>query len=317
MSSSDVIGGYFGLELPPVHVFPHQETMLLNSGRACFEYVLRVAKPAKVYLPKFTCDAMLEPLQRTDTSYEFYEITDQLEIREDITLTADEYLVYTNYFGIKDDYSRSVAKRYSSQLILDCAQAFYMEPPSESHTLYSPRKFFGLPDGGMLHSAFTLEESLPNDTSTARSIHLLKRLDVGAEGAYEDFKRDDASLSYQPMRTMSALTRRLMNSIDYDNAQAVRRQNYTFLHEQLGGQNRIIVPVEPAGPLCYPFRAMPILREKLIEHKIFVPLYWPNVKDWTSPDSIEYALQEEVIALPIDQRYGIDDMQRILEVIHE
>ncbi|MBQ2357959.1 MAG: hypothetical protein II395_04360, partial [Ruminococcus sp.] len=48
---------------------------------------------------------------------------------------------------------------------------------------------------------------------------------------------------------------------------------------------------ENAVPMVYPYLA-PIegLREKLIENKVFVARYWPNVLDWTTKDDIEYLL---------------------------
>jgi hypothetical protein len=43
MNLSKAIGGYFELELQS-GLFPHSEATLLNSGRACFEYILRAHK---------------------------------------------------------------------------------------------------------------------------------------------------------------------------------------------------------------------------------------------------------------------------------
>ena len=67
------IGGYFGLELRDgVHY--HEDALRLNTARNCFEYILRVHKYRKVYIPYYTCEVMLEPLKKCGVLYEFYHI---------------------------------------------------------------------------------------------------------------------------------------------------------------------------------------------------------------------------------------------------
>ena len=81
---------------------------------------------------------------------------------------------------------------------------------------------------------------------------------------------------------MSSLTRRLMASIDFDEAATRRRENYLRLHQALGPINRITLPLaDDAVPMVYPFMTNdPTLRQRLIDHKIYVAQYWPNVLQW-------------------------------------
>lgn len=58
------------------------------------------------------------------------------------------------------------------------------------------------------------------------------------------------------------------------------------------------------------------IRKKLIANKIFVATYWPNVFSWTVADSVEHGFADYLIPLPIDQRYGEDDIERILKIIN-
>ena len=97
-----------------------------------------------------------------------------------------------------------------------------------------------------------------------------------------------------------------MQSVDYESAAKKRRENYLYLHEALGRINNLYYSLEEdAVPMVYPFMA-PIngIREKLIENKVFVARYWPNVLGWTTKDAIEYLLAYQMQPLPIDQRYG-------------
>jgi hypothetical protein len=57
------------------------------------------------------------------------------------------------------------------------------------------------------------------------------------------------------------------------------------------------------------------LRGRLIQNKVFVARYWPNVLEWCGENELESKLTRHIIPLPIDQRYGEKDMERILKII--
>lgn len=98
------IGGYFEFELPEGSEY-HPEAIALNSGRHCFEYILRLRKYIKLYIPYYTCEVILEPINKLGIKYEFYHIDKKLESHFDFSiLRADEAFLYTNYFGLKDEY---------------------------------------------------------------------------------------------------------------------------------------------------------------------------------------------------------------------
>ncbi len=317
MSSSNPIGGYFELELRRGEL-PHSDAVLLNSGRNCLEYILRTKQPKRVYIPKFTCDVMLEPLDKLKIPYILYSVNERLEIKEEIEPKGDELLVYTNYFGIKTDVCYELSQKYGWRLILDYSQAFFAERPAGSHVFYSPRKFFGLPDGGMLYTDQELEERLPVAKSSSHFGHLLKRIEDGAEAGYGDFKTDDQALSNLPLMAMSKLTQRLMANIDYEASKSRRDRNLAVLDRVIGQKNKLTLKAPAVGLLCYPFLSDDSsLRHKLIEHKIFVPTYWPNVLEWTKETELEHQLADKLLPLPIDQRYDQDDMSKIAKLILE
>ncbi len=69
--------------------------------------------------------------------------------------------------------------------------------------------------------------------------------------------------------------------------------------------------------MIYPFLVLngSKLKRELIANKIYVATYWPNVLNWAEKDSFEYNITNNLLALPIDQRYSEDDMYRIIEII--
>ena len=310
------IGGYFSLELPYGEEY-HKNAIRLNTGRNCLEYILNVRGYKKVFLPYYTCEVVLEPFAKLGIEYQFYHIDVNFEIGDSFTLKAGEALLYVNYYGLKQRYVEQLAEKVGERLIVDNTQAFYAKPIAGIDTFYTCRKFFGVPDGAYLYTSKFLYEEFEQDMSFDRMMSLTKRIDQGAETGYAVFRETSHNLVGQPIRRMSKLTHRMMQGIDYKKIAQQRRANYIQLHSVLGKSNTLCLPFEEdAVPMVYPYLT-PVkgLREKLIENKVFVARYWPNVLEWTTKDDIDYLLASQMIPLPIDQRYGETEMKRIISLL--
>lgn len=97
------IGGYLELELEDRGDFLHSDGICLNSGRNALEYILiSCSGISKIWIPYFTCEVILEPIRKLNIPYSFYPINERLEIEGLLQLGESEYLLYTNYYGIKD-----------------------------------------------------------------------------------------------------------------------------------------------------------------------------------------------------------------------
>lgn len=314
------IGGYFELELSRKSSFPHSEGICLNSGRNALEYIL-INLPClkRLWIPYFTCNVVLEPLEKLHIPYSFYRVNERLEVGEELNLQEGEYLLVTNYFGIKDSYLRDLAKRYNYQLIVDNAQAYFCDPIAYVPTLYSPRKFVGIPDGGIaIFENGSDANQYQIDKSFQRCSHLLKRYEVGASGGYADFKVNSHALVGQPIQRMSALTRALLSNIDFKAVKERRLTNFSYLHKALSDKNKLEIASlsDFACPMVYPYYTDDAsLRQRLIANKVFVATYWPNVLDWCKPGELENELVNKILALPIDQRYKREEMNFIIKLL--
>ena len=310
------IGGYFSLEIPLREEY-HKDAIRLNTGRNCLEYILQARGYKKVYIPYYTCDVVLEPFKKLGVPYEYYHVNIHLEIRDEIALKAGEALLYTNYYGLKQRYTEQLVQQYGNRLIVDNTQAFYAKPIDGIDTFYTCRKFFGVPDGAYLYTDKLLDVELEQDLSYERMLSLTKRIDISPEAGYQDFRDTSKALVGQPIKRMSKLTQRMMLGIDYEAVAQRRRANYQLLNEALGKENNLELPLEDdAVPMVYPYLA-PVkgLREKLIDNKIFVARYWPSVLEYTTLDDIDYLLAYQMQPLPIDQRYGEEEMRQIIDLL--
>jgi RimJ/RimL family protein N-acetyltransferase len=310
------IGGYFSLQLKQGKEY-YPDLIKLNTSRNAFEYILRIKKYTKVYIPYFTCDVMLEPLVKLKIPFQFYKINVQLEPIFDFEIGQTECLLYNNYFGLKDVTVKKLSNSIKN-LIIDNAQAFFSKPLPNVDTFYSCRKFFGVSDGAYLQINKFEDLHLERDISIHRFSHLLKSIDCGKENSYADFIENEKGLSYNDIRFMSTLTQSILSNIDYEECKAKRIENFNFLHEKLAPFNELNIDFPTSTPaMFYPFLySKANLKDKLIANKIFVPTFWPNIFNWTNENMLEYKLAENVAYLPIDHRYNLEDIARILKVLN-
>ena len=73
-----------------------------------------------------------------------------------------------------------VARAFPGRVIVDACQAFYHVPVDGVPAFNSPRKFFGVPDGGFaMQVSPAALAALERDRSDDRCTHLLRRADRG------------------------------------------------------------------------------------------------------------------------------------------
>jgi len=315
MSLNKEIGGYFELELRQGKEY-HSRALRLNTGRNAFEYILRAKGYHKVYLPYYTCDVMLEPINKLDLAVEFYHIGLGFRPVFDFSkVNKNEVFVYTNYFGLCDAQVKEISE-VCKNLIIDNAQAFFSKPLPGIDTFYSPRKFFGISDGAYLYSTEFQEIEMGKEFSLERFSHLLGRTELGAEAFFEEFKKNEEKLKNQRIKRMSNLTQKVLRSIDYRMVNKIRIRNYAFLHSSLEKQNQLaLTSIPPFGPLIYPFLPKSRMERTVFwKRKIYVPQYWPNVMNWSDKGSFEWNLANDLICLPLDQRINLEDLEEMVKI---
>ena len=122
---------------------------------------------------------------------------------------------------------------------------------------------------------------------------------------------------------MSPLTKRILSGIDYDLAREKRRDNFEYLHKHLrekNGMSQLLDGSTASGsfiPFCYPYLIDDgaSLRDTLIKNRIYSPVYWPELKNSKVLNSSEITFVNNIVCMPIDQRYTTADMNRIIECV--
>ncbi|RDC55820.1 hypothetical protein DU508_16295 [Pedobacter chinensis] len=316
------IGGYFELELHQGNANFHDTPYRFNSGRAALGFILDNLKPVNVYVPFYTCDALLEPLKKLGINYTFYEIDQSLEIKSLPKLLANEMLLYINYFDIKVKYTEYLSQRYKDKLICDCTQSYFLKGNGVSWYFNSCRKFFGVPDGSFLYTPketdwLSIYEQLePNENFL--TAHLFARFNGETQKGYPFFQ-DNEALNGQQISQISKLSSYLLSNIDEQHAINSRKANFGFLHQALKDSNHLpILPSVDSSSSFYPY-----LPGKLMDKRqfwkllVFIPNFWNECVQRQGNEQFptEVYLSEHLIPIPIDHRYQSEDLVRILDII--
>lgn len=316
------IGGYFQLELNynNENAFPFQYSELLNSGRYAFEYLILNLpnKPSLIWLPWYTCEVMLEPLLRLGINYDFYKINSNLEISSLPKIGNNEYIIINNYFGIKDRYIDKMSSILDDKMIIDNSQALFYNNKFGLKSFYSFRKFVGVPDGGMAITKDRNKIVLDKSISYDKISHLLCRIDLDASSGYQNYKKNENNISNIGIHSMSNLSKQIISNINFEYIKEKRNRNFSIINSYLSDINLLNIPaIETFScPMAYPLLTDDTsLKEILINNRIYIPTFWPNIFKWCKIDSLEYKLGSNLIAIPIDQRYGDNEMRFIANII--
>ena len=311
------IGGYIELDKYSLPML-HEGAVAINCGRNALAYLLKAKNIKKLYIPRLICDSVTGVCEREGVVYELYHIGMDLLPSEDIELGEGEWFYFINYYSLfNNDTIAGYVKKYQ-RVIIDNAQSYFQTPLSGVDTIYTCRKYFGVADGAFLYTDAAIDKELPLDVSFERMHFLLGRFERSASEFYSEYSDNNKFFANEPIKKMSKLTDNLLRAIDYEQVKNRREENYAYLHEVLKELNLLELK-DVKGTFMYPFMIKngAKLRKQLQEEKIYIPVLWPNVLRDNDSGSAEYRLADDVLPLPIDQRYGREDMDHIISKIKE
>lgn len=304
------IGGYIELDTYTGKML-HEDAVKLNCGRNALEYLILAKGIKKLLMPWFMCISFNKVLERNNVKVRKYDVG--LDLKPiDVSREEDEWLLLVNYYGqLSNDYIKSFGKH----VIVDSSMSYYQKPVEGMDTLFSCRKYFGVTDGAILYTDKFIDD-LEQDVSYDRMNFLLGRFEAGPQPFYKEYDTNNRQFSSHPVRTMSKLTYNLLHGIDYELVENRRTSNFEFLREEFDNINKLNLIIPP-GPFMFPLYLEngADIRPKLIEKKIFVPTLWRTVFDFCDESSTAYELSKNILPIPIDQRYTIDDMKYIADEI--
>lgn len=311
------IGGYPEFEHYHGSLF-YDRALALNTVRNAILYAADAHGYHKLYLPDYLCQAISDCLHAHAFPFEEYPVGENLEPLFTQKNRPGECVLLVNYFGqLTNKKILEYQKRFGTVMV-DNTQAFFSPPVHGVDTVYNCRKYFGVPDGAFLYTEMEPMRELEQDVSCDRFHYLFGRLEQGAEAYYSAFGQNEALLNKQDIKKMSRATGNILRSLNYDQIKSIREANFRHLHRRLKPYNRLQLQ-EPDGPFMYPLYIEngKEFKRRLIEKQIYVPTLWPNILQAKTPACAAYRLADDLVPLPIDQRYGTADMETILSALED
>jgi len=333
--NNKLIGGMFGLveffkinsQPPP---FLNKKELLLTNARSGINILSTLLRPSKVWMPSFLCDVMVTAVQNIDV--EFYDVDSHLHVSRDWlnTVQSGELVVFIDYFGFPFD--PSLAKQIKERggwVLEDASQALLSSHVGKNSdfVLFSPRKFLGVPDGGILRNNTSIDFSEVQLTSapaewwlSAFGATILRReydLYGGKRHWFNIFQETDKNGPLGPY-AMSELSRILLeNSFDYSSISQKRRDNYQLLNSYLSEIALFPELAHDVVPLGYPIclTNRDYIKRILFENNVYPPVHWPIFGIVPKEFEESHKLSNTILTLVCDQRYTLSDMEKTANII--
>lgn len=276
------------------------EIIKLNLARNCLKYICKAYGINKILLPYYTCPVVWNSLREESCEVKFYHIDKDFLPTE--KFKKNDFILYTNYFGINSKNCKKLAKKYPN-IIIDNSQGFFSEPLGLA-SFNSLRKFFNVQNGAYLFTSKQLEQVFEVDK--------IELQPVSMQEDYEKFLKNELFLdSQKQIKTISPKVEKMMNDLDFE-AESIKRVRIFKQYEKvLKNFNNIQLDLNIGDiPYCYPFSPnSEIIKRKLWSKNLVLLQLWKNF-----PKSfVESEFLNDTIALPLD---NAEYAEKIIEIIN-
>lgn len=334
---------------PRLFGIPFSDFAWLSTGRSAIALAIECAESnnkhfsRRVLLPSYTCESVIKPFLDKGYSVEFFSLNERLEpdlseIKKSIIETNVGIFLFHRYFGfdtIKNiDEIVECCQEHNVTVIEDRTQCLYSDIPlsNADYFIGSMRKWCEIPDGGFITCKQGIIERKPEEKNLE-----FEQIKLEASYAKYDYifngKGDKSTFLRQFTEAEELLEKQeniycisdsslaIQGTLNIQELKTSRRKNYRFLVNGL--QNiKGIKPLfesfpQEVTPLYLPVIAenREKIRSELREDAIYLPVIWPKADVVNTNSTATEYLYEHLLCIPIDQRYGIDDMQRIIECL--
>lgn len=294
-----------------------------RTARAGLSELLKVRGTRRIWLPAYICRSLAEGAQASGADIAWYGTDNLLQPDTQVLATAGagDAILCVSYFGRAADNSlrRLATLRRDLLWIEDRAQAMDTGQPAFGDVLlYSPRKLFGVGDGGIVASFGALPKAILPATGDDWQANTARAEDpdgLAPDTWFAAFRAREADMDSTP-RAASERTIATLRQLDWAAEAETRRSNWARLAERLS--HIALWPQDEVDfvPLAYPVvtEDAAALSAALAAERIWCARHWA---DLPSPEVFAEAhdLSRRCLSLPLDGRYGADEMARITDAV--
>lgn len=323
----------------------------MSTGRSATKLVLQTIEDRNpsckkvALLPSFTCHTVFEPFM--DYGYQVHTMPLSAKLTtnaEDILYYQEKYnasvVLVHRYYGFDTlpgiNKVVEILQKKGVVIIEDCTQCLYSSFPisNADYVVASIRKWCGVPDGGFVickEGSFPRKPICP-DTKMVEAKRIASELKYqylfegkGDKPTFKAKYREAENLldSQVNFFTIDSLSATIQAELDVELLIKKRRENYEVLLEGLQNKEGIHIIFntlpDDVVPLYFPILIdnREAMQDLLADNYIYAPVVWPKAENSPIIDEVAEKIYEKILCIPIDQRYDVDDMQRIVEVINK
>lgn len=330
------IGGVFGLEPLGSHkpwAAPDGLQTRLCNGRSGIAVALARVRPERVVIPMHVCRSAWQPVLDAGCDLEFVPVDEQLRPSLGrVRLTSSTLVHLVDVFGRpSSDRLLEPARDAGATVLRDAAMTLWPASPEADLVVFSPRKLVGVVDGGVLVDrreqaaadvrAESALEPAPQAWFALAQLAARGRraFDRGEDGGdwFAAFQRAEVAAPTGRHAMSRGTQDALDGGLDLVAAAHARQANHDVLATAL--EDLALFPSRPDGvvPSHFPILVedRDAVRRGLIDDRIWPPIHWELAGEAASCDAAAARRAAAMLSLPLDQRYGAEDMERIAATV--
>lgn len=293
----------------------------LNLARHALQILIKCRSITHILAPFYTCHSIHKTLKDANIEISYYHIDRNFTpLLTDSDIEDSQALLINNYFGISGEVVDNFVEKYGSKVIVDNSQSYYSQHSVKTDHIKSPRKFFGVTDGGVLITTRDIDDlysHLEFDKSADRIFNLFASDESSRNDNYDKYLSYRDNLQSLSMMRMSKSTENILKLVDFDFCKQARRRNFDKMHKNLACYNKLNISMRNDDvPMLYPFLYLNTsLKKRLIENNVYLGSYWPLSNYANSSTEIEDGLRKNLCCLPIDQTLTDRDIEFICSIV--
>ena len=320
----------------------------LSTCRSAIGMVLDTIRAERkvALIPAFTCESVLIPFIKRGYEAVPYPVEKDLGVNWNSFKTlmdkiCPSVILIHAYFGFDTIKNLRLhvheIRERGIVVIEDMTQSMFssVTPLVSDFHVGSIRKWMPLPDGAFV--TLSLGNSVAEEDEELVNAKVKAMTEKGkwimyGEGDKETFRKDFSEAERildsreNPFR-MSSISKEIYATTDISRMREIRRMNYRYLEREIWNDEQLSEQFEsmlsPLGENECPFH-FPVLvknnRQKLQQYLAANDIYATVI--WRIPEEFERKINDDaryiynhILCFHIDQRYDLDDMERIVSVL--
>lgn len=322
--------------------FEKLSAVFLSGGQSAIKFIIEdidFKEDEYVLMPSYLCPTILNNFKKQNIKIIFYEINEDLSINlKDIENKVNDYKVraifFIDYFGFyhcdKTIEFLKLIQQTGMILIEDAVQMLWFSKMKKfigNYVFNSYRKFLPIDGSIVLCDKFMKFNSFQDNYDKLMNEARLKKTEyvkcnIGNEKEFLNLfiEADEAYYERKCVNGISNESKELLNKVNYELIKQLRIDNYNYLYDKLKNLSNIKIIfnkelIYDNTPLAFPILIdkRDVIRKDLRKSSIYCPVHWDVRNErWIKEYHKSLYIANNILTIPIDNRYNIEDMNRVL-----